>query len=267
MILLTRDPKRKNCTDFRKTAGTKCEHAHAHARPRGPAPAYLCSAGSAPRWASSSTLSCFSCTTGTWGGEIGSYGSEEMWLLSGDFPGLMLQHMKCETVFPGLTSAHPTHRHWLAGYFSHFREQKLTLSIRKKSPQILWTINRFHLSQLKILSATINTQHNLIFFKKMNKSHQWPLIYAFIIIASLVAQTVKCLPTTWETRVRFLDWEDPLEKEMATRSSAFAWKIPWTEDTGRLQSMGSQRVGHDWATSLSHFHYIHTYFTFTLSIG
>lgn len=59
-----------------------------------------------------------------------------------------------------------THRHWLAGYFSHFREQKLTLNIRKKSPQILWTINKSHLSQLKIPSATIKTQHSQIFFLK-----------------------------------------------------------------------------------------------------
>ena len=47
-----------------------------------------------------------------------------------------------------------------------------------------------------------------------------------------------------------LGWEDPLEKEMAARSSTIAWKIPWTEEPGRLQSMGSQRVGHDWATPL-----------------
>ena len=53
-----------------------------------------------------------------------------------------------------------------------------------------------------------------------------------------------------ETRVRSLGWEDPLEKEMVTHSSILAWKIPWTEKSGRLQSMGSQRVGHDWATSL-----------------
>ena len=56
---------------------------------------------------------------------------------------------------------------------------------------------------------------------------------------------VKHLPTTQETRVGSLDWEDPLEKEMATHSSSLAWKIPWTEDPGRLQSMGSQRVRHD----------------------
>ena len=62
---------------------------------------------------------------------------------------------------------------------------------------------------------------------------------------SLVAQTVKRLSTMQETRVRALDWGDPLEKEMAIHSSTIAWKIPWTEEPGRLQSMGSQRVGHD----------------------
>ena len=56
---------------------------------------------------------------------------------------------------------------------------------------------------------------------------------------------VKHLPTMWETLVRSLGQEDPLEKEMAIHSSTIAWKIPWTEEPGRLQSMGSQRVGHD----------------------
>ena len=55
----------------------------------------------------------------------------------------------------------------------------------------------------------------------------------------------------WETQVWYLGQEDPLEKEMAPHSSTLAWKIPWTEEPGRLQSTGSQRVGHDWATSLS----------------
>ena len=62
---------------------------------------------------------------------------------------------------------------------------------------------------------------------------------------SLVAQTVKYLPALWETRVRFLGREDPLEKEMAIPSSTLAWKIPWTEEPDRLQSMGLQRVRHD----------------------
>ena len=63
--------------------------------------------------------------------------------------------------------------------------------------------------------------------------------------ASLVAQTVKRLPTMWETRVQSLGQEVTLEKEMATHSSILAWKIPWMEEPSRLQSMGSQRVGHD----------------------
>ena len=66
----------------------------------------------------------------------------------------------------------------------------------------------------------------------------------------LVAQTVKRLPTMWETWVWSLGWEDPLEKEMAIHSSSLAWKIPWMEEPGGLQSMGSQRIGHDWATKL-----------------
>ena len=66
-----------------------------------------------------------------------------------------------------------------------------------------------------------------------------------------MAQRVKHLPTMRETRVRSLGREDPLEKEMATHSSILAWRIPWTEEPGGLQSMGSQRVGHNEATSLS----------------
>ena len=62
---------------------------------------------------------------------------------------------------------------------------------------------------------------------------------------SLVAQMVKHLSTMRETQVRSLGQEDPLEKEMAIHSSTIAWKIPWTEEPGRLQSMGLQRVGHD----------------------
>ena len=61
---------------------------------------------------------------------------------------------------------------------------------------------------------------------------------------------VKRLPTMWETWVRSLGREDPLEKEMATHSSIHAWKIPWTKEPGGRQSMGSQRVRHDWAISL-----------------
>ena len=71
----------------------------------------------------------------------------------------------------------------------------------------------------------------------------------FMLGYSQVAQSVKCLPTMQETRVRSLGWEDPLEKEMATHSSLLAWKIPWMEKPGRLQSMG---VAKSW-TRLSDF--------------
>ena len=60
-----------------------------------------------------------------------------------------------------------------------------------------------------------------------------------------MAQIVKRLPTMWETRVLSLGQEVPLEKEMATHSSIFAWKIPWMQERGKLQSMGSQTVGHN----------------------
>ena len=70
-------------------------------------------------------------------------------------------------------------------------------------------------------------------------------ILAWRIPWTILAQTVKRLPTMRETWVQFLGREDPLEKEMAIHSSTLAWKIPWTEEPDRLQSMESQRVGHD----------------------
>ena len=74
--------------------------------------------------------------------------------------------------------------------------------------------------------------------------------------ASLVAQVVKNQPAMRETWVQSLDQEDPLKKGMAIHSSILAWSIPWTETPGGLQSIGEQRVGHDWGTN-----------TFTLSKG
>ena len=74
---------------------------------------------------------------------------------------------------------------------------------------------------------------------------------ASVLKDSLVAQMVKNLPAIRETWVRSLGPKDPLEKEIATHSSILAWKILWTEEPGGLQSIGSQRVGHNWATTLS----------------
>ena len=70
-----------------------------------------------------------------------------------------------------------------------------------------------------------------------------------LVWASLVAQAVKNPPAMQETHTQSLGQEDPLEKEMATHSSILAWRIPWTEEPGGLQSKGSQRTGHDGATN------------------
>ena len=76
------------------------------------------------------------------------------------------------------------------------------------------------------------------------------LVFKPFQLKPLLAQWVKNLPKTQETQVRSLGWEDPLEKEMANHSIILAWKIPWTEEPGGLQSMGLQRVGHDSGTKL-----------------
>ena len=80
---------------------------------------------------------------------------------------------------------------------------------------------------------------------KLNPNPIQPFLYHLMMETSLVAQMVNRLSTMWETRVRSLGGEDLLEKEMATHSSILAWKIPWMEEPDRLQSMGSQRVGHN----------------------
>ena len=87
-----------------------------------------------------------------------------------------------------------------------------------------------------------------------------PTIFKFFYtnLDSIIKSRDITLLTKWETQVQSLGHEYLLEKEMATHSSILAWKIPWTEAPGRLQSMGSQRVGHDWATSL--------FFCFTFSV-
>ena len=80
--------------------------------------------------------------------------------------------------------------------------------------------------------------------------------------ASLVAQTIKNLSAMKETWVRSLGQEDPLQKGMATHSSILAWRIPWTEEPGGLQSIGSQRIWHNWATNTFTFMYIHIQWKF-----
>ena len=79
---------------------------------------------------------------------------------------------------------------------------------------------------------------------------QWPIFFPLHLWSQLPELRI-CLPMqeTQEMRVWSLGWEDPLEEEMATHSSILAWEIPWTEEPGGLQSMGLQRVWHDWATN------------------
>ena len=105
-----------------------------------------------------------------------------------------------------------------------------------------------------ILKASLkNFEHNIV---SMWNEHNCMAVWTFFAIAflwdrtSLVDQMVKHLPTMQETQVRSLGQKDSLEKQMAAQSSTLAWKIPWTEKHGGLQSMGSQRVRRDWATSL-----------------
>ena len=80
--------------------------------------------------------------------------------------------------------------------------------------------------------------------------------------ASLMAQTIKNLPAMWESWVQFLAWEDPLEQGMATHlpmASILVWRVPWTEKPIRLQSMGMQRVRHDWVTKTHRYTHTHTH--------
>ena len=93
--------------------------------------------------------------------------------------------------------------------------------------------------------ATVRTGHGTTDWFQIGKGVHQGCILSPAYLTSLVAQLVKNLPAVQETRVRPLGWEDPLEKEMANHSSILAWKISWTEEPGGLQSMGSQRVGHD----------------------
>ena len=102
---------------------------------------------------------------------------------------------------------------------------------------------------LRVIPITVWVSRMLPLWCVVISSHK--CCTAFPLWASLVAQRLKHLPAMRETWVRSLDREDPLEKEMATHSSILAWRIPWTEKPGRLQSTGSQRVGYNWVTSPS----------------
>ena len=104
------------------------------------------------------------------------------------------------------------------------------------------------------------------FFKYLFNNQLLGLAYLFIAFHFYVISfffpggSDGSLPPMWETRIQSLSWKDTLEKEMAIHSSILAWGIPWTEKSGGLQSMGSQRVRHDWVTN-THFFFL-IYFDF-----
>ena len=106
--------------------------------------------------------------------------------------------------------------------------------------------------QMQNLNSAVSTVRTSL-------SHHHGVKILTLTTASLVAHVVKCLPAMQEARVRSLGLEDPLEKEMATHSSILAWKIPWMEEPGRLQSMGFQRVGHDFIFTFTFNHKLGTF--------
>ena len=110
------------------------------------------------------------------------------------------------------------------------------------------SINKYHFVETDPWWLRTLLMTSLILKTVLSKVENY--IYQMLLCA-LVAQSVKDPPAMWETWVWSLGWEDPLEKEMAIHSSIPAWEIPWTEEPGGLQSMGLQRVGHDWVTKHS----------------
>ena len=111
--------------------------------------------------------------------------------------------------------------------------------------QCYWLLNSVVSFQTILVALSADFNGISLFCLQCSPSHDSP--YTF----SLIAQLVKNLLAMQETLVRFLGQEDPLEKEMATHSSILAWRIPWTEEPGGLQSTGSQRIRHDWASNLT----------------
>ena len=130
--------------------------------------------------------------------------------------------------------------------FSHVQLFAILRTVTTQAPLSMGFSRQEHWSGLHAFFRGPSRPRDRICISYVSWICRW--ILYLLVKTSLVAQMVKHLSTMWETRVRSLGREDPLEKEMAIHSSTIAWKIPWTEEPGRLQSMGSQRVRHDWAT-------------------
>ena len=119
---------------------------------------------------------------------------------------------------------------------------------------MIWPIRFSQTSPPKGATAQLSSYFFLCYSVRLSSLFTVKIIFVYLLTwASLVAQTVKNLPAIHETWVRPLGWEDPLEDSMATHSSILAWRIPWTEELGGLQSMWSQRVQLDsWVTKHTH---------------
>ena len=114
------------------------------------------------------------------------------------------------------------------------RWEKLT-ELRGKLGLVLMGRARFSISLIQFSVDGWSCVPSLLF----------PWVQTMGKTSTMVALMVKNVPAIWETQVRSLGWEDPLEKEMTTHFTILVWRIPWTEEPGRVQSMGSQRVRHD----------------------
>ena len=138
---------------------------------------------------------------------------------------------------------------WLTVVNSRYDKQSQKLFLNEISLYYIITWRLFSLVDKDIHKRT-KPPRTEVLKQTQDNSELESKVLLLSFLSSMVAQMAKHLPTMRETWVQSLGWEDLLEKEMATHSSILAWKIPWTEEPGRLQSMGSQRVGYDWATSL-----------------
>ena len=124
------------------------------------------------------------------------------------------------------------------GYFLSVILQKLPNFLELSSTHFFWLLSKLSEITLNIPRWSIDYGYFHYF-----------ITFSYYLWASLITQSVKKFPIMQKTRLPSLDWEDPLEKGMATHSSIFAWRIPWAEEPGGLQSMGLQRVGLNWATN------------------
>ena len=121
-------------------------------------------------------------------------------------------------------------------YLYNFKNKNQCKLLRRNKTRVIWASSKYRYHPRGLMSQELGEGEREIFLY---------LLLLNCLKSSPVAQTVKNLPVVQETWVQSWSWEEPLEKENATHSSILAWRIPWTEGLSGLQSMGSQRVGHD----------------------